>query len=131
AALPAHLRDQAIGRLPLGLGPDGVMEGEEPGPVDLLRPAAHAVEVLGAEAQLIGPPAEQEDVLGRPQLQEAAVDLLEPEDGDAHPALLDLAPQLLLDLLAGDLLEPGMNDGVAGGQLFGWFLSAHAFKIQF
>jgi hypothetical protein len=95
-----------------------VVEAEQQRPVGLaVGPAANAGEVLGAVAELVGAPGEQEDVLGRPQPQQGVVEGIDAEDDDAAAGALDLAAELLLDLGGGDLLEAGLDEGVAGGGL--------------
>ena len=84
-----------------------------------LGPAANALEVVGPVGELIRPPGEQEDVLGGAQLQDVAVDLRRAGRRRRRVRLLDLAAEVGADLVGRDLLQPGLDHGVAGGNGFG------------
>ena len=56
----------------------------------------NTIQVLGPIAELIGAPAEDENVFGGPQFQDGAIDGRHAKNHDAQPGLLDFAPGFLV-----------------------------------
>src|SRR5262249_7720726 len=109
AVLAGHLDDEPIARLARRLGPDRVMGREKGGPVSVAAgPLRDAVEIGGPEAELVGPPAEQVDVLGGAKVEDVTIKLGNAKDDDRLRRLLDVAAKLGADLFRGDLLETGV-----------------------
>src|SRR6187402_3356606 len=94
AVLARHLHDEAERRFSLRLGPHGVMDLQEPAPVDVaFGPFADAIKVAGAKTEFAGAPAEKIDVLRRPQVEKRSVDLGDAEDDDAPLGFFDDAAE--------------------------------------
>src|SRR5205085_7197312 len=64
-------------------------------------------------------PAIEENILGRAQAQEIAIDVIDAKDDDAAAGALDFAPQRLRDFLGGDAFESFVDHRVASGEFGG------------
>jgi hypothetical protein len=86
---------------------------QEPAPIRLAGgPPADALEGVGAIAELVRAPGEQEHVLRRAQSQERGVDLGHTENDQSPRGPFDLAVQVVADFVFCDRLEARQNHGI-------------------